>query len=371
MVSSANEDVCSSAHKDSEQLKDIEVTESAVCDSLASQQTPPPRLSCVRQLYEGRGLSEESVSIIMKSWRRSTHKQYGIYINKWFQFIDGKVDRSDKVSVNLVIEYLTSLHKSGLSYSALNTARSALSSFVCLDDDSNLGEHSLVKRFMRGVFNINPSFPRYSSTWDVRQVLDYLVSLGKNRHMSLLSLSMKLVMLLALVSGQRLQTLKALNIEFMTVNEHSSVIIFDVKKLMKQSRPGFHLKPLQFKHYVDNPCICVVSCILDYLDRTKVFRNNVSQLLISTQKPYKAVSTDTLARWLKLCLQNAKIDTEIYKAHSTRAASSSAAKSSGVPITTIMDRVGWTSAQTFAKYYDKNIESDVCFSSGILSKMKK
>lgn len=76
-------------------------------------------------------------------------------------------------------------------------------------------------------------------------------------------------MLLALVSGQRLQTLKALNIEFMTVNEHSSVIIFDVKELMKQSRPGFHLKPLQFKHYVDNPCICVVSCILDYLDRTK------------------------------------------------------------------------------------------------------
>lgn len=72
-----------------------------------------------------------------------------------------------------------------------------------------------------------------------------------------------------------------------------------------------------------------------------------------------------------MCLQNAKIDTDIYKAHSTRAASSSAAKSSGVPITTIMDSVGWTSAQIFAKYYDKNIESDVCFSSGILSKMKK
>nr|XP_034299192.1 uncharacterized protein LOC117680757 [Crassostrea gigas] len=72
MVSGANEDVCSSTHKDSEQHKDIEVTESAVCDSLASQQTPPPRLSCDRQLYEGRGLSEESVSIIMKSWRRST-----------------------------------------------------------------------------------------------------------------------------------------------------------------------------------------------------------------------------------------------------------------------------------------------------------
>lgn len=38
MVSGANEDVCSSAHKDSEQHKDIEVTESAVCNSLASPQ---------------------------------------------------------------------------------------------------------------------------------------------------------------------------------------------------------------------------------------------------------------------------------------------------------------------------------------------
>ncbi|XP_061169287.1 uncharacterized protein LOC133178586 isoform X2 [Saccostrea echinata] len=103
MVSSANENVCRSAHKDSEQHTDIEVTESLVCISSPSQQAPPSRLSCVRQIYEGRGLSEESVSIIMKSWRSSTHKQYGIYINKWFQFIDGKVDRTDKVSVNLLI----------------------------------------------------------------------------------------------------------------------------------------------------------------------------------------------------------------------------------------------------------------------------
>lgn len=35
-----------------------------------------------------------------------------------------------------------------------------------------------------------------------------------------------------------------------------------------------------------------------------------------------------------------EIDTDIYKAHSTRAASSSVAKSTGVPITTIMDSVG-------------------------------
>ena len=87
-----------------------------------------------------------------------------------------------------------------------------------------------------------------------------------------------------------------------------------------------------------------------------MFRKNVSQLLISTQKPYKAVSTDTLARWLKLCLQNAKIDTDIYKAHNTRAASSSAAKSSGVPITTIMDSVGWTSTQTLRNIMTKTLK---------------
>ena len=43
------------------------------------------------------------------------------------------------------------LFHEGLAYSALNTARSALSSFLGVNDTEPVGSHSLVVRFMKGV----------------------------------------------------------------------------------------------------------------------------------------------------------------------------------------------------------------------------
>jgi hypothetical protein len=139
-VYSSHENVCSSALKDSEIQGHIDVTQSSVINSPSPCEAPPPRLSRVREINEKQGLSEESVSIIMRSWRKSTHKQYGVYLEKWFKFIEGKVDRNNKVSFNLVIEFLTWLYNPGLGYSALNTAKSALASFECLDDNSSLSD---------------------------------------------------------------------------------------------------------------------------------------------------------------------------------------------------------------------------------------
>ena len=72
-----------------------------------------------------------------------------------------------------VLDFLAHLLESGCGFSAINTARSALSSII-LVNSVPVGQHSLVKRFMRGVFNIKPSLPRYVHTWDVNVVLTYL-----------------------------------------------------------------------------------------------------------------------------------------------------------------------------------------------------
>ena len=77
--------------------------------------------------------------------------------------------------------------------------------------------------------------------------------------------------------------------------------------------------------------------------------------LLSFCKPSKPVSTDTIARWLKKVLENAGIDINKYGAHSTRAASTSAAKAANVSVKTIMDAAGWANAGTFSKFYDKPI----------------
>ena len=64
--------------------------------------------------------------------------------------------------VTVVLEFLTMLYKKNLGYSALNTARSALSSFLVFanTDSEKIGNHELVKRFMRGVFLERPTLPR-------------------------------------------------------------------------------------------------------------------------------------------------------------------------------------------------------------------
>ena len=79
-----------------------------------------------------------------------------------------------------------------------------------------------------------------------------------------------------------------------------------------------------------------------YLQRTETLCVTGSHHLISFQKPHKAVSL---------------INLDVYKAHSTRAASVSAAHRAQVPIQEILSKAGWSSTQTFAIYYDKNLDT--------------
>ena len=74
-------------------------------------------------------------------------------------------------------------------------------------------------------------------------------------------------------------------------------------------------------------------------------------------KPHKEASKSTLSRWIKVTLGLAGIDTKIFSAHSTRAASTSAMKACGLPINDIMKTAGWSSERTFAKHYDVLIKS--------------
>ena len=96
-----------------------------------------------------------------------------------------------------------------------------------------------------------------------------------------------------------------------------------------------------------------------YLELTKPLRQSDS-LFVSVRKPYKAVSAETVGRWLKSVLSEAGINTEIFKAHSTRAASVSKAFSKGVDIEFIKRTAGWTpNSRVFATFYNVPIISDI------------
>lgn len=112
---------------------------------------------------------------------------------------------------------------------------------------------------------------------------------------------------------------------------------------------------MEFRSFEEDKKLCIVTVLTEYVNRTKLTRGSYTQLLLSFCKPSKPVSTDTIARWLKKVLENAGIDINKYGAHSTRAASTSAAKAANVSVKTIMDAAGWANAGTFSKFYDKPI----------------
>lgn len=238
----------------------------------------------------------------------------------------------------------------GIGYSGINTARSAVSQLAV----TGLGAHPLVVRFMKGVFQMRPSKPRYVSTWDVSIVLRFLSTLSPVRFLSLKQLTIKTVLLLALVFAARTQLLSLLDLSRMSKSRDKVEFTFDVTEL-KQSRPGYVPPPMVVTRYNQKREICPVVALLEYVKRTSQLRGSETKLFISFCKPHHKVAGDSISRWVKTGLCQAGIDTQMFKAHSVRAAATSRAKAQDVPIDTILKTAGWTRAATFAKFYHKQI----------------
>ncbi len=146
------------------------------------------------------------------------------------------------------------LKDQGLSYSALNTARSALSTVISISGCQTFGTHPLVTRFMKGVYEELKPQPKYTQIWDVSTVLRHLATLKPNSSLSLKNLTRKLVMLLLLVSGQRGQTIHSLSLQGMTLSETSCQ--FQVLEHIKTSKPGGNPTVVSFQKYEQDEDIC-------------------------------------------------------------------------------------------------------------------
>lgn len=177
-------------------------------------QTEPPSLSLIRESLAKYNLSSSAKDVLMASWREGTSKQYHTYLKRWRQYCDDKDTYLFQPGVHNGVEFPVSLYKAGLGYSAVNTARFALSSLLILENNEKFGDHPLVVRCMKGIFELKPSLPKYNEIWDVRVVLDYLKTFGASSALSLKELTVKLTMLLCLTTGQRGQTIHKFDINY-------------------------------------------------------------------------------------------------------------------------------------------------------------
>ena len=92
------------------------------------------------------------------------------------------------------------------------------------------------------------------------------------KFLDLKDLTLKMTMLLALTCAQRGQTLHLLSTEFMEIRRSS--VIFTIKEVIKNSRPGTGTPTLTFKAYAPDRRLCAVTYIKAYLQRTNHVRNS-------------------------------------------------------------------------------------------------
>ncbi|PFX11931.1 hypothetical protein AWC38_SpisGene24189 [Stylophora pistillata] len=133
-----------------------------------------------------------------------------------------------------------------------------------------------------------------------------LIATEHPSNLTLKLLTQKLIMLVALVSAQRGQSLHMLDLDFM--KENNSVFEFVLSERIKQSRPGYTPPSVSLKAFPHDDTLCVHKHMKEYVAKTKPLRESETKLCISYVKPHHMVSRETISRWIRQVMFNAGKD---------------------------------------------------------------
>ena len=310
----------------------------------------------VRLFAENKSLLRDALEILSASWRVGTGRRYNSHVKRFVKFCRERYSDPVQVITEIGIEFLTKYFKTGVGYSSVNSTRSAFSSIIKPVCNVPFGKSPLVSRLLKGVFNIRPALPRYVTTWDVTKVFTFIKSKPTLTNCDLKTFSHRLAILLYLTTGQREQTIKCLNLDYIKISS-DNVVLF-VPETLKTTRPGHHLSPIELKTFKDSE-LCVIAHLKQYIKMTEPFRNTTLQVLLSFVQRHKPISTTTLSRWYVTVMKESGINVNIVGSHSTRLASTSKDKISELSFKEIAKSAGWSkNEKTFVQFYDKPIQED-------------
>ena len=254
-----------------------------------------------------------------------------------------------------VCDFLRELSESGYSYGAVNAARCALSILLPKRNGvETIGRGYWVTRAARAAYLRRPPEPKHTTFWDVRKVFKTIKLWGRNVNLTLKYLGFKVLVLLLLVTGQRGQVARALSINRMREHDDGSVS-FVLTTPMKTARTGEKLLELRLTPYNAVSKLCVVRALKEYLRRTEKIRKS-KLLFVSYIKKHKAVSRDTIGRWVTHVLRVSGIDVRRFGPHSLRGAGVSAGTRLGVCTDTLLQYGSWRNVATMARFYQKEVE---------------
>ena len=162
-----------------------------------------------------------------------------------------------------------------------------------------MGSHPIVSRLLKGMFNTRPPAPRYSGSWDVAIVVEYLRSCP-SESLSILELGKKVVTLMALANASRCSDLAALDRDYLRWIPSGAQ--FTVVQLTKTRTPG-PPKSVHYSSLSEDSEVCPVSSLRMYLSKTTDRAATVTlpkPVFLTTRRPFRRARPGTLGQWIKL-----------------------------------------------------------------------
>lgn len=309
----------------------------------------------------------------------STRRLYALKWGVFAHWCDSKNEDPVVCAIPVVLTFLQERLDNGSSPSTLKVYVAAIAASHSILDGRSVGKHPLITSFLRGARRLNPPRPRQMPVWDLALVLRALsdTPFEPAESIELKVLSFKTALLLALACGKRVGDLHALSVS-------NACMQFGPDDCMVRLTPrhGYTPKVLStpFRAQVvtiqafcsteptsdsaSQKCaLCPVRALRAYVDRTSQIRSS-EQLFVCYAGARKGgpLSKQRLSHWIveavRLAYHSQGLDCPIgVRAHSTRSLASSWAWAKGMSIQDICLAAGWSSHNTFAKFYNLDIPS--------------
>ena len=177
--------ITTSVHRSSSVIPNITQTGDERQSISPSGQPATGWMETIRQRYETADISEATRNLLLAAWRKNTTSTYASAWSKWVGWCDRRQVNPLSAPLSLILEFLKDQFEEGKAYRSLNVYRSALSALLPEIYSFKVGSHPLVSQLLKGAFNLKPPKSRYSHTWRVGKVLDFIKSLGPNKDLDI------------------------------------------------------------------------------------------------------------------------------------------------------------------------------------------
>ena len=338
-----------------------------------SQDSEPDSMATFVKSYTQAGLSREAATIAGEARRPSTRRTYNTRLRKYYRWCRRNQVAPHSATLGEVCEFLTWVFThEGASLNSIRACRTAVGAVHHgFPGGTSVSSSTVIQDLIKGMFHKRPPSKSLVPAWDLPRALRLLAEppFEPLDQASLLDLSRKTAFLVAAACGRRVSEIHALS----TAENH---LEFRASAVHLLPRAGFLAKnqTMDFtpKHIVlpdlrkaskspDCKAWCPVRALKFYLHRTKPYRGEVDRLFLTTSKPVRVASKQTLSRWIisvikdSISTEECRLTGSHVRAHDLRSQTAAWALYKGSSIQDIMEAQGWSSSSTFQSVYLKDV----------------